>query len=101
MFIATLNNDAAVLQNVMKRIDLCFADTLEDVTINARIFYISNKDAHLDNPYIVRFASVDNLRKYLMQHENIRPKTKRDRAMFSAYSKYIGTAIDYLFKSNY
>ena len=100
MFIATLNNDASVLQNVMKRVELCFADTLEGVTINARVFYISNKDLHLDNPYIIRFASVNDLRKYLTAHENIRPKTKRDRAMFDAYSKYIGTAVDYLFKSN-
>ena len=100
MFIATLNNDANVLQNVMKRVELCFADTLEGVTIDARIFYISNKDLHLDNPYIIHFASVDALRKHLMLHENIRPKTKRDRAMFAAYSKYIGTAVDYLFKSN-
>ena len=100
MFIATLNNDATVLQNVMKRIELCFADTLEGVTINTRIFYISNKDSDLNNPYIVRFASVNDLRKYLMKHENIRPKTKRDREMFDAYSKYIGTAVDYLFKSN-
>jgi hypothetical protein len=63
MFIATLNNDASVLQNVMKRVELCFADTLEGVTINARVFYISNKDLHLNNPYIIRFASVNDLRK--------------------------------------
>ena len=100
MFIATLNNDAAVLQNVMKRVELCFADTLEGVTINVRLFYISNKELNLDSPYIVRFASVDALRKYLVAHENVRPKTKHDRTMFDAYSKYIGTAISYLFKSN-
>lgn len=99
MFIATLNNDIDVLQNVLKRVELCFADTLEGINIDARIVFISNKNLDLGN-HIMRFASVSALRKYLMEHENKRPKTKKERQVFDAYATYIGTAIDYLFKSN-
>ena len=99
LYIATLNNDLNVLQNVLKRVELCFADTLEGINIDARILCISNKTADLGN-HIMTFVSVAALRKYLMAHENIRPKTKKERKTFDAYAEYIGTAIDYLFKNN-
>ncbi len=99
LFIATLVNDAEILQNVMKRVELCFADTLEGVNIDTRIVCLSNKNSDLGN-HVMRFASVDALRKYLSTHKNIRPTTRKDRETFDAYAKYIGTAVDYLFKSN-
>ena len=99
LFIATLNSDVDILKNVIKRIDLCFADTLEGIKIDTRILLISNKDIDLvDN--VMRFASVNALRRYLMEHANMRPQTTEERQTFDAYTKYIGTAIDYLFKSN-
>ncbi len=97
LFIATLCADTDILQNTAKRIELCFADTLEGVTINTRIFVISNKDIDLGGN-ITRFANVDALRKHLMARPNVRPTTKTDRETFDSYANYIGTAIEYLFK---
>ncbi|MBR3148017.1 MAG: hypothetical protein IKF41_01570 [Alphaproteobacteria bacterium] len=99
MFIATLNNDADVLQNVLKRIELCFADTLEGVNINLKIICVSGKNIDLGDG-ITRFNNTNALHQYLMAHPNTLPKTKKDRQLFDAYSRYIGTAIDYLFKTN-
>lgn len=99
LFIATLNSDKEILENVAKRLELCFADTLEGIKIDARIISITNKDMYTDNG-IIRFASVDALRKYLMAHENVRPTTKFERQNFNAYAQYINTAVEYLFKSN-
>ncbi len=99
MFVATLNDDAYVLQNILKRIELCFADTLEGVNVNLRIICISNKNIDFGGR-IIRFANANALHQYLMTHPNTVPKTQKDRQLFDAYSKYIGTAIDYLFKSN-
>jgi hypothetical protein len=98
LFIATLNNDADVLQNVMKRIQLCFADTLEGVSIDTHILYISTKATDLGS-HILRFATTDAMRKYLIAHKNAQPTNQQDRETFDAYAQYIGTAIDYLFKS--
>lgn len=98
-FIATTCTDENILQNVLKRVELCFADTLDGININTRVFYISDKKTDLGN-HITRFASIDAMRKYLIAHENVRPKTRKDRQVFDAYAQYIGTAIDYLFKSN-
>ena len=99
LFIATLVNDAEILQNVMKRIELCFADTLEGVNIDTRIVCLANKNADLGN-HIIQFASIGALQKYLLANKNIRPITRKERKTFDAYAKYIGVAIDYLFKSN-
>ena len=98
LFIATLCTDKAVLQNVMKRLELCFADTLEGVSINTRLFVVSPKTNELGEN-ITRFASADALRKYLMAHENVRPASKTERETFDSYANYIGTAVDYLFKT--
>lgn len=99
LFIATLVNDADILQNVMKRVELCFADTLEGVNIDTRIVCLANKNADLGN-HIIQFASIGALQKYLVANKNTRPITRKERSTFDAYAKYIGTAIDYLFKSN-
>ena len=98
LFIATTVSDADILENVLKSIDLCFADTLEGVNINTRILCVSGKSFDMDNR-IVRFASTDAMHKYLMNHKNAKPTNKQERETFDAYSEYIGTAINYLFKN--
>ena len=98
LFIATLIDDANILQNVLKRIDLCFADTLEGIKIDTRIVCISNKNVDLGDR-VIRFASVDALKKYLMTRKNAHPTTVQDRDNFDAYAEYIDTAIDYLFRT--
>ena len=100
LFIATLNNDATVLRNVLKRVQLCFADTLEGVNIDTRILSVSGEDKDFKNSNIIRFASTKALQKYLVARKNIKPKTTKDRDTFDAYSQYISTAITYLFKAN-
>lgn len=100
LFIATTCDNANVLQNVLKRIELCFADTLEGVNINTRIITISNNKDLDSIGDIKRFATPQALQKYLVEHENKRPKTKKERQVFDAYANYIGIAMDYLFKSN-
>ena len=97
LFIATLFDDFYTLQNILKRVELCFADTLEGINIDTRILCVSNKTKDLGNK-VIRFATVDALEKYLMAHKNVRPRTKSERDNFDAYAEYIGTAIDYLFK---
>lgn len=99
LFIATLYDDFYTLQNTLKRIELCFADTLEGINIDTRILCVSNKNKDLGNK-VIRFSSVDALEKYLMAHKNVSPKTKSERDNFNAYAEYIGTALDYLFKPN-
>lgn len=99
LFIATLVNDVDILHNVMKRVELCFADTLEGVNIDTRIICLSDKNVDMGD-HIIQFASTDSLHKYLMAHKNTRPINKQERETFDAYATYIGTAIDYLFKSN-
>lgn len=74
-----------------------FVDTLEDIEININAFIIGAPDA-ADNtdPLILQFATVDDLRDYIMAH----PNTPSDDAPenFDAYSAYIGTVIDYIGK---
>jgi hypothetical protein len=99
LFIATLNDDFYTLQNTLKRIELCFADTLEGINIDTHIFCVSETDRDLGNN-VTRFASVAALDKYLKSHPNIRPTNKQERENFNAYAEYIETAIEYLFKPN-
>lgn len=99
LFIGTTAVDDETLKNTMKRIALCFADTLEGIKINTYILCISGHKENIgDN--IIHFNSVDAMRKYMGQHKNIRPKTKQDWETFDAYSEYIRLAIEYLFKPN-
>lgn len=99
LFIATLNSDYNTLQNTVKRIELCFADTLEGINIDVRILSVSNNNVDMGN-HVLRFASTDALAKYLMSHQNVIPSTTQERENFDAYTQYIDTVIDYLFKSN-
>ena len=99
LYIATLLNDTEILQNVLKRLELCFADTLEGINIDVRILSVSDHEFDVVDK-IIKFTSVGELKRYLKNHKNIRPTNKQEIANFDAYSEYINTAINYLFKSN-
>ncbi len=99
LFIGTTGVDNETLKNTLKRIELCFADTLEGIKINTKILCISgNKETVDDN--IMHFVSAGTMRKYMEQHKNVRPQTKQDWETFDAYAEYIRIAIEYLFKPN-
>ena len=98
LFIATLVDNTDVLRNVLKRLDLCFADTLEGVNIDTHIMCISKKEFDINDSRIIRFANTDELKKYLDVHQNVRPTTNQDKENFDAYAEYISTALEYLFK---
>jgi hypothetical protein len=98
LFIGTTNVDPEILQNTMKRIELCFADTLEGIKIDARILCVSGQRTSTDN--IIQFTSTESLHKYMSQHKNVRPQTKQEWETFDAYAEYIRLTIEYLFKPN-
>jgi hypothetical protein len=98
LFIATLNDDAYTLQNMLKRIELCFADTLENVNIDVKILYVSDKKLNTDKK-IIRFTNTAALAKYLSDNKNIVPKTNQEQEVFDAYVEYIKTAVKYLFRT--
>ena len=98
LFIGTTNVDIEILQNTMKRIELCFADTLEGIKIDVRMLCVSGQRASADN--IIQFTSTESLRKYMEQHKNVRPQTKQEWETFDAYAEYIRLTIEYLFKPN-
>ena len=97
LFIATTNVDSETLEKTLKRVELCFADTLEGININTRILCVGGAQS-TNSDKIVYFASVDALDRYISAHPNIRPKAKRDIENFDAYAEYITTAMEYLFK---
>lgn len=97
LYIGTYNVNVEILRNVKKRFELCFADTLEGVNIDTKILCVS-EDYIPSNTGILSFWSTDTMRDYLKQHKNKKPKTKSEWDDFDAYSEYIGTAIEYLFK---
>jgi len=99
MFIATTGTDSETLKNVAKRVELCFADTLEGIKIDTHILCVSGRKEDSTN-IITYFTSVDTLRKYLEKHTNTRPQTKEEWETFDAYAEYIRTATEYLFKPN-
>ena len=98
LYIATLVDDYDILQNVLKRIELCFADTLEGLHIDTHILCITNRDFYATDKRILRFENVNALKKYLAAHKNTRPTSRQDMDNFDAYAEYINTAITYLFK---
>ena len=97
LFIGTYNIEYDDLKNIKKRIELCFADTLEAIDIKTNILCVSDKSISKYDG-IVRFPSVDSLRKYLVKNPNIKPKTKQEWEDFDAYCEYINAVVDYLFK---
>lgn len=98
LYIATLVDDYDILQNVLKRIELCFADTLEGLHIDTHILCITNRDFYATDKRILRFENVNALKKYLAAHKNTRPTSQQEMDNFDAYAEYINTAITYLFK---
>ena len=98
LFIATLVDDTDILHNVIKRFELCFADTLEGINIDVRVLSVSENSVFDDN--VIGLASVTEFQQYLANHKNVRPKSEREREDFDAYAEYIGTAVKYLFKRN-
>lgn len=98
LFIATLIDDYEILQNVLKRIELCFADTLEGVRIDTHILCVTKRDIDNKDKRVLRFGSFDALGKYLSTHKNVRPTTQQEKGNFDAYAEYINTAVTYLFK---
>ncbi|MCQ2575053.1 MAG: hypothetical protein MJ156_03050, partial [Alphaproteobacteria bacterium] len=77
LIIGTTNVPDNVLQDTIKRIQLCFADTLEGISIDTSILCVTNanKPANIDG--IMYFRTVESLQKYLSTHTNKRPQTKR------------------------
>ena len=98
LFIATLIDDYEILQNALKRIELCFADTLEGLHIDTHILCITNRDIDINDKRILRFANINTFEKYLKAHKNVRPSTQQDKDNFDAYAEYINTVMTYLFK---
>lgn len=99
LFVATTIDDSEVLQNVLKRIELCFADTLEGLHIDTKIITITKSEIDTDNS-IMRFENTNAFNKYLAKHQNVRPTTTQGRESFDAYAEYINVAMEYLFKHN-
>ena len=97
LIIATTKINSEELKNIAKRVELCFADTLEGVQINTKILCVSGHNETIDDN-IINFASVNALRKYLTKHKNVQPKTSQDWETFDAYAEYIRIATEYLFK---
>ena len=97
MFLGTVNLDEEILQNTLKRIELCFADTLDGIRIRTRILCVDGTKSGIGED-IIHFATTDSLAKYISQHQNVAPETQEDKADFDAYSEYIGAVIEYLFK---
>ena len=74
-----------------------FMDTLEDIEINVYAFIVGAPDAAENTePSILQFATVDDLRTYIMAHPNT--TSDEDAENFDAYSAYIGTVVDYIGK---
>ena len=98
LFIATTVGDAEVLDNTLKRFELCFADTLEGLHIDTKILCVSKSSPRNTNDKIVYFESVETLQKYLARHKNPQPTSEQARENFDAYAEYIRVALEYLFK---
>lgn len=98
LFIATLLDDAHILRNVLKRFDLCFADTLEGIHIDTKILCVS--DTKIDDDNILTFGSTTALHRYLTTHKNSAPANVQEREDFDAYTEYINNVIEYIFKTD-
>lgn len=98
LYIATLVDDVDVLENTLKRFDLCFADTLEGVNIDMHMLCIARYGFNNTDGRIIRFSDMNAMQKYLNAHPNVRPTTNQDKENFDAYAEYINTALEYLFK---
>jgi hypothetical protein len=71
-----------------------FSDTLDNIDINIHGFVV-NPTAPAPTESILTFESVEELRKYMSEHEN---QPAQDPENFEAFSMYISTVIDYIGK---
>ena len=99
LFIATLLGDEYMLNNILKRFELCFADTLEGINIDVKVLSVSDTCFDNDNQ-ILHFESVNAMHRYLMSIKNNHPMNKESQEAFNAYAEYINSVIEYLFKTN-
>ena len=97
LFLATLCDDVNLLQSVLKQLDLCFADTLDNIYIDTTVFCVSSKNVDLGDR-VKRFSTTDALNNYLMKHPNDIPETNEDKDTFAAYAEYIDAVMDYISK---
>ena len=98
LVLATLIDNNEILENVLKRIELCFADTLEGINIDTHILCVTSHDIDSNDKRIIRFANIGAFEKYLTTHKSVRPTTQQEKENFDAYAEYINTAVTYLFK---
>ena len=97
LFIGTVNTDDDTLNRTLKRMELCFKDTLDGINIDARILCIGGSDSY-QSEKIIHFANTTAMKKYMSARANVKPKNNEDIETFAAYSKYISTVMDYLFR---
>ncbi|MBO7042901.1 MAG: hypothetical protein J6W08_03465 [Alphaproteobacteria bacterium] len=97
LFIATLCDDRNLLQSILKQLDLCFADTLDNIHINTTVFCVSSNNVDLGDR-VKRFATTEALDNYLMKHPNNIPETSEDKDTFAAYAEYIDAVMEYISK---
>ena len=99
LFVATVTNDYYVLENTLKRLELCFADTLEGININTKILCVSD-EIQSENNKILTFQSAESLHRYLISNKNPALTDKQEHEDFNAYTEYINNVIEYLFKAD-
>lgn len=97
LFIGTADVDSETLENTLKRIELCFADTLEGIDIDMRILCIGDEPFNASGK-IIYFKTMDALKQYVKTQPNIRPKSGLEIENFDAYAEYINVVMEYLFK---
>lgn len=97
MFIGVANVPVDVLENALKRLELCFADTLEDIDIDLRILCLDGTRS-AKSEKIIHFATANDFRKYMQSNKNVHPVNKEQRETFTAYADYADTVMKYMFK---
>ena len=85
------------MQNAINTISSVFSDTLDDIEIHINAFIINAPDMTDAPDNILQFATIDDLRNYIVNVPNTPPDTD-DADNFDAYSGYIGTVVDYIGK---
>jgi len=97
MFIGVANVSDAVLENVLKRLKLCFADSLDNIDIDLRILCLDGRRSGVSGE-IIHFANLNDLQGYISARKNIPPIGADQKETFDAYAEYVNTVIKYIFK---
>ena len=87
----------AEMQRAVQALSGVFSDTLDDIEININAFIVAPSNADNTDVNILHFATVDDLRNYIMAKPNTPPDADESEN-FDAYSGYIGTVMDYIGK---